>query len=132
MSNRPVSAIPCSSHGVRRGCPQRAHPRHVVQTLVENATRHGVGAIGTPGIVEVLASASGETLRIEVRDNGPGFRPAATPATASREGGYGLRQCPRAPARPLRRAASLTIGRDAALGMTVVGIEMPRTAVHPS
>ena len=107
-------------------------PAMVVQTLVENATRHGVGAIGTPGIVEVLASASGETLRIEVRDNGPGFRPAATPATASREGGYGLRNVRERLRGHFGDAASLTIGRDAALGITVVGIEMPRTAVHPS
>ncbi|MGB7759310.1 MAG: histidine kinase, partial [Bryobacteraceae bacterium] len=66
-------------------------PAMIVQTLVENATRHGVGAISTPGIVEVTAAASRGTLRIEVRDNGPGFRSAALRALESRGGGYGLR-----------------------------------------
>jgi Histidine kinase len=107
-------------------------PAMLVQTLVENATRHGVGAIATPGVIEVLASASGDTLRIEVRDNGPGFRSGAAPATQSRDGGYGLRNVRERLRGHFGDAASLTIGRDAALGMTVVGIEMPRTAVHPS
>jgi anti-sigma regulatory factor (Ser/Thr protein kinase) len=107
-------------------------PAMVVQTLVENATRHGVGAIGTPGVVEVLASASGETLRIEVRDNGPGFRADRLPPSQSRDGGYGLRNVRERLRGHFGDAASLTIGRDASLGMTVVSLEMPRAAVHAS
>lgn len=107
-------------------------PAMVVQTLVENATRHGVGAIGTPGLVEVLASASGGTLRIEVRDNGPGFRVGALPPGQPRDGGYGLRNVRERLQGHFGDAASLTIQRDAALGMTVVGIEMPRAAVPAS
>ena len=107
-------------------------PAMVVQTLVENATRHGVGAIGTPGVVEVLASASGETLRIEVRDNGPGFRAGAVPPGQSRDGGYGLRNVRERLRGHFGDAASLKIERDAALGMTVVSIRMPRAAVHAS
>lgn len=107
-------------------------PAMVVQTLVENATRHGVGAISTPGIVEVLASVSGDTLRIEVRDNGPGFRNGTAALTQSRDGGYGLHNVRERLRGHFGAAASLTIGRDAALGMTVVAIEMPRAAAHAS
>ena len=105
-------------------------PAMVVQTLVENATRHGVGAIATPGIVEVLASVSGETLRIEVRDNGPGFRAGAVPPAQSRDGGYGLRNVRERLRSHFGDAACLKIERDAALGMTVVSLEMPLAAVH--
>jgi len=107
-------------------------PAMVVQTLVENSTRHGVGAINTPGLVEVLASASGDRLRIEVRDNGPGFRPGAVPPGQSRDGGYGLRNVRERLRGHFGDAASLAIGRDAAAGMTVVAIEMPRAAAVPS
>ncbi len=107
-------------------------PAMVVQTLVENATRHGVGAIAKPGVIEVLASACGDTLRIEVRDNGPGFRNGTASPAPLREGGYGLHNVRERLRGHFGDAASLTIGRDDVLGLTVVSIEMPRAAVHAS
>ena len=82
--------------------------------------------------MEVLASVSGDTLRIEVRDNGPGFPPEAAHPGPPRNGGYGLRNVRERLRGHFGDAASLTIGRDAALGMTVAAIEMPRAAPHPS
>jgi hypothetical protein len=104
-------------------------PAMIVQTLVENATRHGVGAISTPGIVEVSAAVSGETLRIEVRDNGPGFRPPVLRALPSRDGGYGLRNVRERLQGHFGDAARLIIERDEARGMTVASLEMPLAAV---
>jgi GAF domain-containing protein/anti-sigma regulatory factor (Ser/Thr protein kinase) len=104
-------------------------PAMIVQTLVENATRHGVGAISTPGIVEVIAAARGETLRIEVRDNGPGFRPAALRALESHDGGYGLRNVRERLQGHFGDSATLRIERDEARGMTVATVEMPLAAV---
>jgi len=103
-------------------------PAMVVQTLVENATRHGVAAIRGPGVVEVRAAASGETLRIEVRDNGPGFPPEAQRLPRPRDGGYGLRNVRERLLGHFGEAASLKIERDAARCMTVVSLEMPRAA----
>ena len=108
-------------------------PAMVVQTLVENATRHGVGAIGTTGVVEVRATALGGTLHVEVRDNGPGFRAGALAPGRSRNGGYGLRNVRERLQGHFGEAAALKIERDAELGMTVVSLEMPLSAFsHPA
>jgi len=104
-------------------------PAMILQTLVENATRHGVGAISTPGIIEVIAAASADTLRIEVRDNGPGFSPAALRALESRGGGYGLRNVRERLQGHFGDAAMLRIERDEARGMTVASVAMPLAAV---
>ena len=104
-------------------------PAMILQTLVENATRHGVGAVSTPGIIEVIAAASADTLRIEVRDNGPGFSPAALRALESRGGGYGLRNVRERLQGHFGDAARLRIERDEARGMTVASVEMPLAAV---
>ena len=48
-------------------------PHMGLQPIVENAIRHGVGRRSTPGAIEIRAERAGETLRISVRDDGPGF-----------------------------------------------------------
>jgi len=47
-------------------------PTLLLQPLVENAIRHGVGARPGPGRVEVRARREADRLRLEVRDSGPG------------------------------------------------------------
>jgi hypothetical protein len=51
-------------------------PPLIVQPLVENAILHGVTKRPLGGVVEVDVRADGETLHIEVRDDGPGSDPA--------------------------------------------------------
>lgn len=46
----------------------------ILQPLVENALTHGRPRAGN-GRIHVATSREGETLRIEVRDNGPGLDP---------------------------------------------------------
>jgi LytS/YehU family sensor histidine kinase len=59
-------------------------PPMSVQSLVENAVKHGITPQSGGGELLVTASAENGSLRIEVRDTGPGFDLAAIPA------GHGL------------------------------------------
>ena len=48
-------------------------PNLILQPIVENAIRHGIAPRSTPGLLEIEAKQLGGTLRIQVRDNGPGL-----------------------------------------------------------
>ncbi len=48
-------------------------PNLILQPIVENAIQHGVAPRSTPGLIEILAKQQNGTLRIEVKDNGPGL-----------------------------------------------------------
>jgi two-component system LytT family sensor kinase len=51
-------------------------PSLVLQPLVENSIRHGVGRRSTPGWIVVAAEKYGETLVLRVIDNGAGLEGA--------------------------------------------------------
>lgn len=48
-------------------------PNLLLQPIVENAIRHGIAPRSTPGLIEIEAKQRNGTLRIQVRDNGPGL-----------------------------------------------------------
>ena len=48
-------------------------PNLILQPIVENAIRHGIAPRSTPGSIDISAKQLGGTLRIQVRDNGPGL-----------------------------------------------------------
>ena len=48
-------------------------PNLILQPIVENAIRHGIAPRSTPGLIEIGAEQRNGTLRIQVRDNGPGL-----------------------------------------------------------
>lgn len=50
-----------------------AVPVMLTQPLVENAVRHGIAREPGPGLLEIRARRVGESLVVEVCDNGPGF-----------------------------------------------------------
>ena len=52
-------------------------PYLILQPLVENAIRHGIAARSSPGCVIVRAAREGDTLVLEVKDDGPGIQVAA-------------------------------------------------------
>jgi signal transduction histidine kinase len=58
---------------VEPGTVEARVPTLLLQPLVENAIRHGVGARPGPGRVEVRARREAGWLRLEVRDSGPGL-----------------------------------------------------------
>jgi two-component system, LytTR family, sensor kinase len=47
-------------------------PNLILQPLVENAIKHGVGLLTGPGKIEIAARRQGDELVITVADNGPG------------------------------------------------------------
>ena len=59
-------------------------PNLILQPLVENAIRHGVGKRHTPGRIEILAARRSDRLDLRIRDDGPGIPGEAE--TALREG----------------------------------------------
>jgi two-component system, LytTR family, sensor kinase len=63
-------------------------PNLILQPLVENAVKHGVGNKVGVGRIEVRARREGNDLVLGVRDDGPGLSGAATPPSS---GGVGLR-----------------------------------------
>jgi two-component system, LytTR family, sensor kinase len=58
-----------------------AVPRFLLQPLVENALRHGVGRLAGAGLLEISAERDGDRLVITLRDNGPGLPLPAKPVT---------------------------------------------------
>jgi two-component system, LytTR family, sensor kinase len=48
-------------------------PNLILQPIVENAIRHGIAPRSTTGLIEIEAKQRNGTLRIQVRDNGPGL-----------------------------------------------------------
>ena len=71
-------------------------PNLILQPLVENAIRHGIGKRAAAGKLDIRVSRQGEMLQLLVRDDGPGLDDEAdsvTPATGIplSSGGIGLR-----------------------------------------
>ncbi len=59
-------------------------PNLILQPIVENAIRHGIASRIEPGRIGIYGERQGDRLRIQVRDDGPGF--------ASNEEGNGFRE----------------------------------------
>jgi LytS/YehU family sensor histidine kinase len=100
---------------------QRAFvPHFVLQPLVENAMKHGIGRGSDPGRVEITAARRGDELLLTVRDSGAG-QPAHAPFVANHiqvdgldgQGGFGLRHT--------RERLYQLYGDDARLELTLDG-----------
>jgi signal transduction histidine kinase len=100
----------------------RAHvPSMLLQTLVENAVKHGISRLRTPGRINVHAAAAAGRVVLEVRDSGPGPSALFPPSTAGEN--FGLRS--------VRDRLQAHFGANASLELTregeetVARIEMP-------
>ena len=49
-------------------------PNLILQPLVENAIKHGIEPHSRPGLIEISAQRRDQTLVLEIRDNGKGFK----------------------------------------------------------
>jgi signal transduction histidine kinase len=61
-------------------------PNLILQPIVENALRHGVARSAAPGRIEISAKRENGSLRIRVRDNGPGLAAITRPEDGFKEG----------------------------------------------
>lgn len=91
-------------------------PPLAVQTLVENSLKHAVAARREGGEVRITARAAGERVKIEVRDDGPGF-------SGSISAGHGLDNLQSRLAALFDDRAALEV--SASEGLTVVTISLP-------
>jgi signal transduction histidine kinase len=97
-------------------------PLFILQPLVENAIRHGIGAREEGGTVTVSAGRTGDRLVLSVADDGPG---CATPPDG--EGGLGLRATRERLAQLYGDRGRLVLEPGPAGGLTV-RVEMPAGA----
>jgi len=61
-------------------------PQLILQPIVENAIRHGIGRSSSSGLILISASKINGTLELRVQDDGPGL----SPGDASEDRGIGL------------------------------------------
>lgn len=105
------------------GSPVPHIPSMLIQTLLENAVKHGVAQAREPGRIDVIVRTTAERITLEVRNTGPA---AHAHAPGAREGeGFGLHSvCERLKGHFGDRA-SFRLLRDETAGVTVARIDMP-------
>jgi hypothetical protein len=106
-------------------------PTMIVQTLVENAVKHGAASVRGNAMVIVRARQESGRLVVSVVDNGPGFREADSREPARTRGGYGLVNVRQRLEGYFESNASLTVDRDAAAGLTTVSVSLPLVRQEP-
>jgi signal transduction histidine kinase len=99
-------------------------PPFIIQPLVENALRHGLGARIDGGQIRIVVGRAGETLVVSVEDDGAGF----PPRWRERNGLGNLRQRLTA---LYGSDASLTVDTTCARGSRV-SVRLPRRAARTS
>lgn len=96
-------------------------PNFLLQPLVENSIRHGIGPRTGPGHVWVTARRQGDTLCLEVRDDGVGVEPSRL---SDLEQGVGISNTRSRLAHLYGQRHRFAVGRPAQGGLAVV-IEIP-------
>ena len=103
-------------------------PSMLLQTLVENAVKHGISRLRGPGRIDVQASSSDGRVTLEVRDTGPGIGPLEGAESTGES--FGLRSVRDRLRGHFGDSASLDLTRDGEV--TVARIVLPRVELHGS
>ena len=108
-------------------------PSMLLQTLLENAVKHGVSQARGPGRIEVIVRTTPEEVTLEVRNTGPSTRDGRTAVPRSGQApdgeGFGLRSVRERLGGHFGERASFGLTRDETTGMTVARISMPNVKV---
>lgn len=94
-------------------------PALALQTLVENAMKHGVARSSQPCAVTIQAVHTGTQLRLTVTDSGPG------PVSQDNPEGHGLRNVRERLAGYYDGRAAVQLTRDDQAGVTTATLEIP-------
>lgn len=100
----------------------QAIPSMMVQTLVENAFKHGLSSVRGVGIIDIRASRLGDAVEIRVRDNGPGVGSAES---GKKGVGYGLKNIASRLDGYYEGEATMSLERDEANASTVATLRLP-------
>ena len=92
-------------------------PPLMIQTLVENAIKHGISKLKRGGIVSIKASVADQKLKIEIRNTGH-----YTPKTKKGTGGYGIKNT--------RQRLDLIYGKKANFDIRNDGDDMVLTTIE--
>lgn len=109
---------------------QRLIPAMIIQTLVENAVKHGISALRSGGLITVAVECDGDMVRLSVADNGPGPE-AAEDGGRAKGAGYGLHNIRRRLAGYFGDRALLEVKRDPGTAMTVASVHFPSGSPMP-
>ena len=102
-----------------------AVPHMALQPIVENSIRHGIGRRANAGRIRIRAERRGDSLQVEVQDDGPGFGAPDVAGAGDASGlGLGLANT-RARLRQLYGDAGELRARDGAEGGAVVTLVLP-------
>jgi hypothetical protein len=110
-------------------------PSMLLQTLLENAVKHGVSQARGPGRIDVIVRTTAEQVTLEVRNTGPAHatrsgpgRDAVTRPSPDGEG-FGLHSVRERLKGHFGERASFGLVRDEAAGVTVARIAMPHVRI---
>jgi hypothetical protein len=118
-----LSAVIDSDHHL----PAPQVPSMLLQTLIENAVKHGVSQAREAGRIEVIARTTADQITLEVRNTGPSGN---TAGVAAREGeGFGLHSVRERLKGHFGDRASFSLVRDDTTGLTIARIAMPHVKV---
>jgi hypothetical protein len=118
-------------------------PSMLLQTLLENAVKHGVSQERGPGRIDVVVRLTPDQITLEVRNTGPAVAPPGVPrrdpstreadGSAARSGqggeGFGLHSVRERLKGHFGDRASFTLTRDEQAGVTVARIDMPHVRI---
>jgi signal transduction histidine kinase len=108
-------------------------PSMLLQTLLENAVKHGVSQARGPGRIEVIVRTTPDQVTLEVRNTGPSTRDglAAVPRSGQVPGGegFGLHSVRERLKGHFGERATFKLMRDETAGVTIARIAMPHVKV---
>ena len=123
--HNPVAPKPSGEGGL----PAPQIPSMLLQTLLENAVKHGVSQAREPGRIEVIVRTTADLVTLEVRNTGPALSTRDSDNAVARSGqageGFGLHSVRERLKGHFGDRASFRLMRDESAGVTVARIDMP-------